>query len=158
MKIYFDNVGLFTKPFIKRVLERALRHLNQPSELLEMSLSIVSPEQIQELNKSFREVDKVTDVLSFPTCDNPTRGAITVVCEDVNPETDLVNIGDIVICLERAKEQAKEYGHSMEREMGFLTCHGLLHLLGYDHVIPEDEKIMFPLQNQIMNKVGLKRD
>ncbi|MBQ2894588.1 MAG: rRNA maturation RNase YbeY [Clostridia bacterium] len=157
MKIYFDNVGLFTKPFIKRVLERALKHLNQPSELLEMSLSIVSPEQIQELNKSFREVDKVTDVLSFPTCDNPTRGAITVVCEDVNPETDLVNIGDIVICLERAKEQAKEYGHSLKRELAFLSLHGLLHLLGYDHVEEEDEKQMIALQKEILDQAGITR-
>lgn len=157
MKIYFDNVGLFTKPFIKRVLERALKHLNQPSELLEMSLSIVSPEQIQELNKSFREVDKVTDVLSFPTCDNPTRGAITVVCEDVNPETDLVNIGDIVICLERAKEQAKEYGHSLKRELAFLSLHGLLHLLGYDHVEEEDEKQMIELQKEILDQAGITR-
>ena len=157
MKIYFDNVGLFTKPFIKRVLERALKHLNQPSELLEMSLSIVSPEQIQELNKSFREVDKVTDVLSFPTCDNPTRGAITVVCEDVNPETDLVNIGDIVICMERAKEQAKEYGHSLKRELAFLSVHGLLHLLGYDHVEEEDEKQMVALQKEILDQAGITR-
>ena len=157
MKIYFDNVGLFTKPFIKRVLERALKHLNQPSELLEMSLSIVSPEQIQELNKSFREVDKVTDVLSFPTCDNPTRGAITVVCEDVNPETDLVNIGDIVICLERAKEQANEYGHSLKRELAFLSLHGLLHLLGYDHVEPDDEKQMIALQKEILDQAGITR-
>lgn len=157
MKIYFDNVGLFTKPFIKRVLERALKHLNQPSELLEMSLSIVSPEQIQELNKSFREVDKVTDVLSFPTCDNPTRGAITVVCEDVNPETDLVNIGDIVICMERAKEQAKEYGHSLKRELAFLSLHGLLHLLGYDHIEEEDEKQMVALQKEILDQAGITR-
>jgi len=157
MKIYFNNVGLFTKPFIKRVLERALKHLNQPSELLEMSLSIVSPEQIQELNKSFREVDKVTDVLSFPTCDNPTRGAITVVCEDVNPETDLVNIGDIVICLERAKEQAKEYGHSLKRELAFLSLHGLLHLLGYDHIEPDDEKQMIALQKEILDQAGITR-
>ena len=157
MKIYFDNVGLFTKPFIKRVLDRALKHLNQPSELLEMSLSIVSPEQIQELNKSFREVDKVTDVLSFPTCDNPTRGAITVVCEDVNPETDLVNIGDIVICMERAKEQAKEYGHSLKRELAFLSLHGLLHLLGYDHIEEDDEKQMVALQKEILDQAGITR-
>ena len=122
-----------------------------------MSLSIVSPEQIQELNKSFREVDKVTDVLSFPTCDNPTRGAITVVCEDVNPETDLVNIGDIVICLERAKEQAKEYGHSLKRKLAFLSLHGLLHLLGYDHIEPDDEKQMIALQKEILDQAGITR-
>ena len=150
MKIYCSGVGLFRKLAIKSLLEKALKHLNQPSELLEMTLSIVSPEQIRELNKSFRDVDKVTDVLSFPTCDNPTRGAITVVCEEVNPETDLVNIGDIIICLERAKEQAKEYGHSLKRELSFLALHGLLHLLGYDHVNQDDEQQMVALQKEIL--------
>ena len=150
MKIYFSGVGLFRKLAIKSLLEKALKHLNQPSELLEMTLSIVSPEQIRELNKSFRDVDKVTDVLSFPTCDNPTCGAITVVCEEVNPETDLVNIGDIIICLERAKEQAKEYGHSLKRELSFLALHGLLHLLGYDHVNQDDEQQMVALQKEIL--------
>lgn len=157
MKIYFSGVGLFRKLAIKRLLEKALKHLNQPSELLEMSLSIVSPEQIRELNKSFRNVDKVTDVLSFPTCDNPTRGAITVVCEEINPETDLVNVGDVIICLERAKEQAKEYGHSLKRELAFLALHGLLHLLGYDHVEEEDEKQMVALQKEILTQAGIKR-
>ena len=85
------------------------------------------------------------------------HGAITVVCEDVNPETDLVNIGDIVICLERAKEQAKEYGHSLKRELAFLSLHGLLHLLGYDHIEPEDEKQMIALQKEILDQAGITR-
>jgi probable rRNA maturation factor len=157
MKIYFDGVGLFTKPFLKKLLEKALKHLNQPSELLEMTLSIVSPEQIRELNKQFRDVDAVTDVLSFPTCDNPTRGAITVVCEEINPETDLCNIGDVIICMERAKEQANEYGHSLKRELAFLALHGMLHLLGYDHIQEDDEKQMFTLQNEILTQAGINR-
>lgn len=157
MKIYFDGVGLFTKPFLKKLLEKALKHLNQPSELLEMTLSIVSPEQIRELNKQFRDVDAVTDVLSFPTCDNPTRGAITVVCEEINPETDLCNIGDVIICMERAKEQANEYGHSLKRELAFLALHGMLHLLGYDHIQEDDEKQMFTLQNEILTQAGISR-
>jgi probable rRNA maturation factor len=157
MKIYFDGVGLFTKPFLKKLLEKALKHLNQPSELLEMTLSIVSPEQIRELNKQFRDVDAVTDVLSFPTCDNPTRGAITVVCEEINPETDLCNIGDVIICMERAKEQANEYDHSLKRELAFLALHGMLHLLGYDHIQEDDEKQMFTLQNEILTQAGINR-
>lgn len=157
MKIYFDGVGLFTKPFLKKLLEKALKHLNQPSELLEMTLSIVSPEQIRELNKQFRDVDAVTDVLSFPTCDNPTRGAITVVCEEINPETDLCNIGDVIICMERAKEQANEYGHSLKCELAFLALHGMLHLLGYDHIQEDDEKQMFTLQNEILTQAGINR-
>ncbi|MBQ8433263.1 MAG: rRNA maturation RNase YbeY [Clostridia bacterium] len=157
MKIYFEGVGLFTKPFLKKLLEKSLNHLNQPSELLEMTLSIVSPEQIRELNKQFRDVDAVTDVLSFPTCDNPTRGAITVVCDQINPETDLCNIGDVIICMERAKEQANEYGHSLKRELAFLALHGMLHLLGYDHIEEADEKQMFSLQNEILTKAGINR-
>lgn len=157
MKIYFSGVGFFRKHAIKKLLESALKHLNQPSELLEMSLSIVDEEQIKQLNKQFREVDKVTDVLSFPTCDNPTRGAITVVCDEVNPETDLVNIGDVVICLQRAKEQAKEYGHSLKRELSFLAVHGLLHLLGYDHMNEQDEQQMMGLQKEILQKAGINR-
>ncbi len=157
MKVYFVNVGLFQKLAIKKVFNYALKHLNQPAELLEVSVSIVSPEEIKELNKGFREVDSVTDVLSFPTCDNPTRGAITVACEEVNPETGLVNIGDIVICLERAKEQAKEYGHSLKRELCFLALHGLLHLLGYDHVVDDDEKQMVALQKEILDKLKISR-
>lgn len=157
MKIYFSGVGFFRKHAIKKLLESALKHLNQPSELLEMSLSIVDEEQIKQLNNQFREVDKVTDVLSFPTCDNPTRGAITVVCDEVNPETDLVNIGDVVICLQRAKEQAKEYGHSLKRELSFLAVHGLLHLLGYDHMNEQDEQQMVGLQKEILQKAGINR-
>ena len=157
MKIYFSNVNLFLKPTIKKLMEKALKHLNQPSELLEMTISIVSPDQIRQLNNQFREVDKVTDVLSFPTCDNPTRGAITVVCEEINPETDLVNIGDVIICMDRAKEQAKEYGHSLRRELCFLALHGLLHLLGYDHITEEDEQQMVALQKEILSQAGINR-
>lgn len=157
MKIYFSGVGFFRKHAIKKLLESALKHLNQPSELLEMSLSIVDEEQIKQLNNQFREVDKVTDVLSFPTCDNPTRGAITVVCDEVNLETDLVNIGDVVICSQRAKEQAKEYGHSLKRELSFLAVHGLLHLLGYDHMNEQDEQQMVGLQKEILQKAGINR-
>lgn len=157
MKIYFSGVGFFRKHAIKKLLEGALKHLNQPSELLEMSLSIVDEEQIKQLNNQFREVDKVTDVLSFPTCDNPTRGAITVVCDQVNPETDLVNIGDVVICLQRAKEQAVEYGHSLKRELSFLAVHGLLHLLGYDHITEQDEQQMVQLQKEILQQAGINR-
>ncbi len=157
MKIYFSGVCLFRKLAIKKLLEKALKYLNQPSELLEMSLSIVSPEQIRQLNNDFRQVDKVTDVLSFPTCDNPTRGAITVACDQVNPETGLVNVGDVVICLERAKEQAKEYSHSLKRELSFLALHGLLHLLGYDHITEEDEKQMVALQKEILQQAGICR-
>ena len=158
MKVYFCNMGL-EKYAIKHLLEGALKYLGQPVSQLEMSLSIVSPQQIQELNKSFRGVDSATDVLSFPTVDNPERKVLKAseFASDVNPDTHKLNIGDVIICRERAIEQAQEYGHSVKREMSFLALHGLLHLLGYDHIEPDDEEQMTRLQNDILTKYRINR-
>ena len=158
MKIYFTNVG-FQRFAIKHLLEGALKYLGQPANQLEMSLSIVSPQQIQELNKTYRSVDAVTDVLSFPTVDNPERKALNIneFATDVNPDTQKLNIGDVIICRERAIEQAMEYGHSVKREMSFLALHGLLHLLGYDHIEPDDEEQMTRLQKEILTKYHIHR-
>ena len=76
---------------------------------------------------------------------------------DVNPDTGLLNVGDVVICLERAKQQATDYGHSLTREMAFLVLHGLLHLLGYDHVQKDDEQKMFAVQDEILKKLKITR-
>lgn len=158
MKIYFTNVG-FKKSAIKNVLETALKLLKQPSKDLEMSLSVVSPEEIQNLNKLHRDVDAITDVLSFPTNDL-NREVVDVSAfssDSVNPATGKLNLGDVIICLERAKEQAQSYGHSLKREMCFLALHGLLHLLGYDHTNDEDEEQMTGLQKEILQKAGVVR-
>lgn len=159
MRIYFTNVG-YQKFAIKHLLEGALKYLGQDSASLEMSLSIVSPDEIQSLNKSFRGVDAVTDVLSFPTVDNPERNVLNVKdfkADVINPDTNKLNIGDVIICRERAVEQAAEYGHSVKREMSFLALHGLLHLLGYDHVEPTDEEQMTRLQSEILAKYHIHR-
>ena len=159
MKIYYTNVGFFKRHYITKVLEAALAHLSQPSEQLEVSVSFVGEDEIRELNKEYRNNDNVTDVLSFPAVENPDRGVINVEehAADLNPETWLLNLGDIIICLPRAKAQAKEYGHSLKREVAFLALHSLLHLLGYDHMIPEDEQQMTSLQKQILDKLNIKR-
>lgn len=159
MKIYYTNVGFFKRHYITKVLEAALAHLSQPSEQLEVSVSFVGEDEIRELNKEYRNNDNVTDVLSFPAVENPDRGVINVEehAADLNPETWLLNLGDIIICLPRAKAQAKEYGHSLKREVAFLALHSLLHLLGYDHMIPEDEQQMTALQKQILDKLNIKR-
>ena len=160
MKIYFTNVGIH-KYTIKRLLEGALKRLEQPVRDIEMSLSIVNPQEIRELNKQFRDIDAVTDVLSFPTIDNPLRGVLDVNAfpEDaVNSKTGKLNIGDVIICLDRAKEQAVEYGHSLKRELSFLSLHGLLHLLGYDHIEPQDEEQMNTLQEEILQQMGITRN
>lgn len=123
------------------------------SKKMEVNLVIVSPETIKEMNNEYRQVDRVTDVLSFPMLDN---------IDDLNKECDAilgeVNIGDIYICRERATEQAIEYKHSLKREMCFLALHGLLHLLGYDHIKKEDEQIMFQLQDKILQMAKITRD
>ena len=160
MTIYFTNVGIH-KFTLKRLLQGALKRLGQPVNGIEMSLSIVSPDEIQELNKQFRGVDAVTDVLSFPTVENPERGVLNVNSfprHALNARNGKLNIGDVIICLDRAKEQAVEYGHSLKRELCFLSLHGLLHLLGYDHVETEDEQQMNALQEEILEHMGITRN
>lgn len=159
MTIYFTNVGCI-KFTIKKLLQGALKSLGQPVNDIEMSLSFVGAEEIKELNKQYRDIDAVTDVLSFPTVDNPERKVMeksALSLDSINPETGKLNIGDVIICLERAKEQAAEYNHSLKRELCFLSLHGLLHLLGYDHMTAEDEQQMTALQDEILNKMRIVR-
>ncbi|MEB7659082.1 rRNA maturation RNase YbeY [Staphylococcus xylosus] len=118
-------------------------------EEAELSVTFVDKEEIQEINKMYRDKDKVTDVISFAL-------------EEDEPEITGLDmprvLGDIIICTDVAKEQADNYGHSFERELGFLALHGFLHLLGYDHMNEQDEKEMFGRQEQILNAYGLTRD
>lgn len=119
-------------------------------ERAEVSLTVVDNEEIRELNNEFRGKDSVTDVLSFPMSENGEY--------DVDPETNRIMLGDIVISAEKARQQAEEYGHSFEREMCFLATHSMFHLLGYDHEISEEEeKIMFQKQNMVLDRLGIIR-
>lgn len=159
MTIYFTDVGIH-KHKIKHVLEVALKYLKQPSRHIEMSLSVVDSEEIRKLNKQFRGVDAVTDVLSFPTLELGKRKLdhLDFPPDAVNSKTGKLNIGDVIICFERAKEQAQNYGHGLKREICFLALHGLLHLLGYDHVNEEDEKEMNAIQEEILTKLRITRN
>ena len=109
-----------------------------------VSVSIVDKDLIHNINRDYRHIDKETDVISFAFLDNEDRTSI------LNKEGEVV-LGDIYICLDVANEHAKEYGHPLDRELRFLFIHGLLHLLGYDHMSKEDEEIMFPLQEKILS-------
>lgn len=123
----------------------------------QISLTLVDNEAIREINNEQRGIDRATDVLSFPMLEFDENGD----CLDADYEMDgdFVILGDIVISMERAREQSKEYGHSLEREIAFLTAHSMLHLLGYDHVDdPEGEKIMFEKQENILQSLGITRD
>ena len=127
---------------------------------LSAEISFCTPEEIRELNNEQRGKDAVTDVLSFPSTDI-TAGEIVKKKNypfDIDPENGGIFLGSIIICVERAKEQAEEYGHSLAREISFLTVHSCLHLLGYDHETgEEDEKEMFGKQEEILNMLGQLR-
>lgn len=112
----------------------------------EISLVFVDDDEIQTLNKTYRDKDMPTDVLSFPLWDEEE--------EDVSGE---ILLGDIIISLETAQRQAEEYGHPLEREIAYLMVHGLLHLLGYDHMDPEEKKVMRQKEEEILHAIDLDR-
>jgi probable rRNA maturation factor len=116
----------------------------------EVTVSIVDDDQIQQINKEHRQIDSPTDVLSFPLGENGQF--------DVNPENGAYMLGDIVVSIERAQVQAEQFGHSFQRELGYLTVHSLLHILGYDHVDGGLEAVrMREREEAVMNSVGLPR-
>lgn len=124
----------------------------------EVALTFVNNETIRELNKDYRGLDKVTDVLSFAITENDEdEPAIHFNEEDWEEVPTGVLLGDIIISVPRALEQSQDYGHSLEREIGFLFVHGFLHLIGYDHQSEEDEKIMIAKQERILLHIGLTR-
>ena len=133
---------------IEKVISEALRY-EGVNDNTEVSVTIVDNEEIRKITNKFRNIDRATDVLSFPLIDFDN--------ESLPDDGSKIYLGDIIISIERAKEQAKEYGHSIDREIGFLTAHSMLHLLGYDHMVPEEEKEMFAKQEEILNNLGLRR-
>ncbi|KKB33383.1 rRNA maturation RNase YbeY [Bacillus thermotolerans] len=118
----------------------------------EVSVTFTDNERIREINRDYRGKDTPTDVISF-ALEEMTEEELAISGAEDLPRM----LGDIIISIPRAKEQAEEYGHSFERELGFLAVHGLLHLLGYDHMTEEDEKVMFQKQKDILNEYGLQR-
>ena len=133
---------------IEKVISEALRY-EGVNDNTEVSVTIVDNEEIRKINNKFRNIDRATDVLSFPLIDLDN--------ESLPDDGSKIYLGDIIISIERAKEQAKEYGHSIDRVFGFLTALSMLHLLGYDHMVPEEEKEMFAKQEEILNNLGLRR-
>lgn len=133
------NIDLPEIKTIKKVIKGAIKYLKLDN--LEFNIIIVDNNYIQNLNRDYRDIDKPTDVLSFAL-------------EDVNDlEYESIRLlGDIYISIDKAFEQSEQLKHSLERELCFLSIHGFLHLLGYDHMIKEDEKIMFSLQENILDE------
>ena len=139
-----DNDLYQNYDYLNEVINHTLEVMDAKESIF--TIVFVTPEEIHELNKQYRGVDRVTDVISFALED----------AHDVSL-TDVRVLGDIYICIDRMKEQALEYGHSETRELSFLTVHGLLHLLGYDHQTKEDEEVMFGLQRKILSDLNINR-
>ena len=138
-----DNNLYQNYDYLKEVINHTLEVMDAKESIF--TIIFVTKEEIHELNKQYRGVDRVTDVISFAL-------------EDVNDVSlsDIRVLGDIYICIDRMKEQALEYGHSETRELSFLTVHGLLHLLGYDHQTKEEEEVMFNQRN-ILSDLNINR-
>lgn len=150
---FSDHTELVKDEWYEQI-EKLLNFAKQQEEIsedAELSITFVDKSEIQEINKMYRDKDKVTDVISFAL-------------EEDEPDIDMSEfdiprvLGDVIICTDVAQEQSESYGHSFERELGFLALHGFLHLLGYDHMNEEDEKEMFGRQDAILNAYGLTRD
>lgn len=137
-----------------------LKHEKFPKEV-SVSITIVSEEDMQSINNEQREIDAVTDVLSFPMLPwtEPANYSELDEFEDIlDPESGEVFLGDVVLCEQRVRDQAKEYGHSEKREFAFLICHSMLHLLGYDHMVDTDRLLMEAHQEAIMNEINIVRE
>lgn len=140
---------------VKDIVTFASTYLDLPDKT-EMSITFVDDTRIQEINKEYRHKDQATDVISFALNDEGDD-AFPVNLESLGIDFPY-NLGDILISVDKTAEQAEHYGHSFERELGFLALHGFLHLNGYDHMNVEDEREMFGLQKEILDAYGLKRE
>ena len=139
---------------IKKVIEQCFKEENLENSKLEISITLTNPEHIHEINKKYRDVDRATDVLSFPIFEKEEL-------EDKIKNKDFEHedvLGDVIISIEQVEEQAKEYGHSFEREFAYMLVHGFYHLMGYDHIKEEDKVIMRAKEEKVLEKLGIRRD
>lgn len=146
----------------KKVIEHILQKEGCPFDC-EVNLTMTDNDGIQAVNKEFRDMDKPTDVLSFPNCDFDTPGEFSqfrdeeIYFDCFNPENDYFVLGDIMISRDKMLAQAEEYGHGVTREYAFLIAHSVLHLIGYDHMEEEEAKHMEAKQNEYLNDLGITR-
>lgn len=164
-----SNKSKYSKLYLDKINEAysyALKYLKVKCKDVEINLDFVSKKKIKHLNKNFRNIDKVTDVLSFPNLLEPGRQNMQLIvnklnktnfASEINPENGHIFLGDICLCIPVAYKQAKEYGNSRIREVVYLSLHGLLHLLGYDHMLEEDKDVMREVEEKIMKRIGVER-
>ena len=139
---------------IKKVLEECYKTENQTNSKLIITITLTTPEKIRQINNEYRQIDKATDVLSFPMFEK------TELDEKIKKQEFLHEdvLGDIIISVQKVEEQAKEYGHSFERELSYMVVHGFYHLMGYDHIEEKDKIIMRPKEENVLSKLGITRE
>lgn len=144
------------KKLIEKVVNTCFKEENLIYTNLYLNVILTNPENIRIANKEYRNIDKETDVLSFPMFQ---KQEIEELIEKSKTEEQVVEdvLGDIIISIPRVEEQAKDYGHSFERELAYMVVHGFYHLMGYDHIKEEDKKIMRPKEEYILNKLNITR-
>lgn len=158
-----DDLGFDYEKLLNEVVKEAIRLEACPYDC-EVNITLTDNQGIRTLNQEFRELDVPTDVLSFPMVNYGTPGDFSHLDTNearnmyFNLESGELLLGDIVISVERAIEQAVEYGHSVDREIAFLTAHSMLHLMGYDHMEEEEREVMEQKQEQILQNLGITRD
>ena len=155
--LYDDVDTKIDSKLIKTIYKATLKHFGLKDEF-EIEIVITDENTIKNLNKEKRNIDSVTDVLSFPAVNFRFPFVKKDYAFYINPENNKVILGEIVLCEKRAKEQANEYGHSFDREVGFLILHGFLHLLGFDHIEKQDEVVMQKHAYEILESINLTRD
>ncbi|MEI3219235.1 MAG: rRNA maturation RNase YbeY [Lachnoclostridium sp.] len=164
MTLYFEEEGKLTLPLdcealAKQIIEGALDYIECPYEA-EVNLLLTMNDQIHEMNRDFREIDRPTDVLSFPMIEYTAPGDFDFLEQQeecFDPESGELVLGDIVISKEKVIEQAEAYGHSVKREYAFLITHSVLHLTGYDHIEDEERQIMEEKQREILKHLQILR-
>ena len=139
---------------VKKVLNKCFEEEGLLDSKLIITITFTTPEEIRKINKKYRKIDKATDVLSFPMFEKAELD------EKIKNKDFLYEdvLGDIIISIEKVKEQAEEYGHSFERELSYMVVHGFYHLMGYDHIEEEDKKIMRPKEEKVLEQLNITRD
>ena len=154
------DLGIDINKEAKSIIDFTIDYLKCPYEC-EVNLTLTDNEGIHELNREYRDIDRPTDVLSFPMVDYEEPNNLSIVEENAsdyfNPDTGELMLGDIVISAEKVIEQANEYGHSIRREFCFLIVHSILHLFGHDHMEEDERIIMEGLQREILDAAGITR-
>lgn len=158
-KEYNKDLGINYEEIADKVINAALDYEECPYEA-EVSLTLVDNNRIHDINKEFRDIDRPTDVLSFPMVEYDDAGEFAFLEDEddcFNPETGELMLGDIIISLDKVEEQAIAYGHSFTREYAFLIAHSMLHLMGYDHMTDDDASIMEAKQRAILDNLNITR-